>query len=174
MKRVYGNLSIREVTIKDASQLCEWWNDGKIMNHAGFPKGINTTLEIVTKQITMQNNLESRHIILYCATPIGEMVYRIINKKTCKIGIKICNFSMQNKGYGKIILSLFIDGLFHEYNFERIILNTDLNNKRAQHVYEQLGFKKVCINENSWRDQEGNLRSTIDYELIEKQFVSYL
>lgn len=174
MKRSCGNLLIREATIEDALQLCKWWNDGKIMNHAGFPNGINTTLEIITKQIIKQTDSECRHIILYDMVPIGEMIYRIINKNTCEIGIKICDFSMQNKGLGKIILSLFIEELFNQYDFEKIVLDTDLNNKRAQHVYEQLGFKKLRINENVWQDQVGNLRSTIDYELIKDWFVSYL
>lgn len=174
MKRSYRKLSIREAAVEDALQLCKWWNDGRIMDHAGFPKGIHTTLENVINQIVNQDNLECRYIILYNDSPIGEMVYRTIDKVTCEIGIKICDFSMQNKGFGKIILSLFIEELFYQYNFEKIVLDTDLNNKRAQHVYEQLGFKKIRINENSWIDQEGNLRSTIDYELRKNQFISYL
>lgn len=148
--------------------------NGGMMDHAGFPDGIHTTLENVTKQIANQDNFECRHIILYNDSPIGEMVYRTIDKDMCEIGIKICDFSMQNKGFGKIILSLFIDGLFSQYNLKKIVLDTDLNNKRAQHVYEQLGFKKICINENSWRDQKGILRSTIDYELRQNHFISYL
>ena len=174
MKRTNENLLIREATVDDALQLCKWWNDGKIMDHAGFPEGIHTTLENVINQIVSQDNLECRHIILYNDSPIGEMVYRTIDKDKCEIGIKICDFSMQNKGFGKIILSLFIDGLFSQYNFKKVVLDTDLNNKRAQHVYEQLVFKKICINENSWRDQKGNLRSTIDYELIKNEFISHL
>lgn len=101
------------------------------------------------------------------------MVYRQLTAKTCQVGIKICDFSMQNKGIGKIVLSLFISALFEKYQYEKIILDTDLNNKRAQHVYEQLGFKKISTN-NTWIDQVGNIRTIIDYELKRNKFISYL
>lgn len=169
----YGKIGIRDVTLEDAKQLWKWWNDGKVMAHAGFPNGINITLESVVNQIMNPNKQEFRHIILYGQRPIGEMVYRKLTAKTCQIGIKICDFSMQNKGIGKIVLSLFIDELFKKCQYEKIILDTDLNNKRAQHVYEQLGFKKISTN-NTWIDQVGNIRTIIDYELKRNKFISYL
>lgn len=169
----YGKIGIRDVTLEDAKQLWKWWNDGKVMAHAGFPNGIGTTFAIVAKQIMKQNKEEFRHIILYDQRPIGEMVYRKLTAKTCQIGIKICDFSMQNKGIGKIVLSLFISALFEKYQYEKIILDTDLNNKRAQHVYEQLGFKKISTN-NTWIDQVGNIRTIIDYELKRNDFISYI
>ena len=57
--------------------------------------------------------------------------------------------------------------------FKVIILDTNVNNKRAQHIYELLGFKKIRINSDSWKDQLGNLQSSIDYELIEDNFNDY-
>ncbi len=33
------NIVIRSATTDDAIQLNNWWNDGRIMEHAGFPKG---------------------------------------------------------------------------------------------------------------------------------------
>ncbi len=174
MKRNYRDIRIREATVEDAVQLCIWWNDGKIMEHAGFPNGLGTTSETIAKQITEQNEKNCRHIILYADVPIGEMNYREVNEKVCEIGIKICDFSMQNKGLGKIILSLFIDSLFNEYGYQKIVLDTNLNNKRAQHVYEQLGFKKIRVNKNSWKDQLGNLQSSVDYELTREYFIPYI
>jgi RimJ/RimL family protein N-acetyltransferase len=35
---------------------------------------------------------------------------------------------------------MFIKYLFQEMNFEKIILDTKLENERAQHVYEKIGF----------------------------------
>ena len=43
MKLRNDNLLIRYATKNDAAILCKWWNDGKIMAHAGFPNGINTS-----------------------------------------------------------------------------------------------------------------------------------
>ena len=112
-------------------------------------------------------------MIEYDSKAIGEMNYRNVGNNTAELGIKICDFSMQNKGLGKIILSMVIESLFLDFHFEIIVLDTNLNNKRAQHVYEQLGFKKVAVNIDNWKDQLGNLQSSVDYELIYSNFVNY-
>ena len=174
MNRTYGDIHIRETTFEDAAQLCLWWNDGKVMEHAGFPNGLGTTPEIIRDEIAEQNEKSRGHMIIYRGVPIGEMYYGEIGEKVCEIGIKICDSSLHNKGLGKVILSMFIDGLFHECGYEKIALNTNLKNKRAQHVYEQLGFEKVRTNINAWTDQLGNLQSSVDYELTKLHFVSYL
>ena len=57
--------------------------------------------------------------------------------------------------------------------FKVIILDTNVKYKRAQHIYELLGFKKIRINSDSWKDQLGNLQSSIDYKLIEDNFNDY-
>ena len=90
------------------------------------------------------------------------------------IGIKLCDASRQNKGIGKVLLSMLISSLFHEQGCHRIILFVNLNNTRAQHVYEQLGFTRVRVNENSWTDQLGRQQSSVDYVLYQKDFISYL
>lgn len=113
-------------------------------------------------------------MILYNGIPIGERNYRDRENKVCAIGIKICASAYQNKGLGKIILSLFIDGLFHDLGYEKIVLDTNLTNTRVRHVYEQLGFQKVRTNIDSWKDQLGRLQSSVDYELTKERFISYL
>ena len=55
-------------------------------------------------------------------------------------------------------------------NALKIILDTNLNNTRAQHVYEKLGFKKVRVKNNSWKNQLGEWQSSVDYELVEENF----
>lgn len=175
MERKYHKISFRGAETGDAKQLCKWWNDGAVMAHAGFPKGLGTTVEEVTAKIEKESDETiRRHIIFLEDIAVGEMNYRNLGSGICEIGIKICDTDSQNKGFGKIVLSLFIDGLFNEFGYERIRLDTNLNNKRAQHVYEQLGFQKVRTNTDAWRDQLGNLQSTIDYELTKENFVSYL
>ena len=175
MERTYNGIRIREANVGDAKQLCIWWNDGRVMAHAGFPNGLGTTAERIADQIKNQKVHQTcRHLILFQERPIGEMNYNRIGANVCEIGIKICEPEMQNRGLGKYVLSLFIDGLFHELNFEKIVLDTNRNNRRAQHVYEQLGFRRVRVNVDSWKDQLGNLQSSVDYELTREQFISYV
>ena len=50
-------------------------------------------------------------------------------------------------------------------------MDTNVKNERAQHVYEQnLGFKRLRVNENSWHDQLGVPQSSIDYEMVKSDW----
>ena len=86
---------------------------------------------------------------------------------TCNAGSHPANVLPIMMGYG-LIAWLFQNG------YSKIVLDTNLTNTRAQHVYESLGFHKVRTNMNAWKDQLGRLQSSVDYELAEKDFVSYM
>lgn len=168
----YKDLIIRSANIQDVNQLMIWWNDGKVMAHAGFPYGLNIHEDKIIKQINENNDSKQRLILEYKNIRIGEMCYSQIHENTVEIGIKICESEYQNHGLGKLYLSMLMKELFKKYS--KIILDTDLENKRAQHVYESLGFIKQRINYNSWTNQKGELRSSVDYECTQNQFISYL
>lgn len=175
MNLKYKEITIREAVHADAVQLCAWWNDGVVMAHAGFPNGLGITEEAIIEKLQAQDIQNTcRHIIEYEGRPIGEMNYIRMNETACEMGIKICETDMQNRGLGKVILSLFIKGLFEELGYDKICLDTNLNNQRAQHVYERLGFQKVRVNVDAWRNQLGELQSSVDYELMRDTFKCYL
>jgi RimJ/RimL family protein N-acetyltransferase len=154
------NLLIRYATLNDAKILCNWWNDGKVMAHAGFPDGINTTEEKIMKQISEETDDTTRRWIIEIDNePSGEMNYRNKGNNTAEIGIKICDFKKQEKGHGTKLLKIFIKYLFEQLMYKKIILDTKLNNRRAQHVYEKIGFKKT-------REDE----VAIYYELIHEKY----
>ena len=162
-----GNLTIRTAASSDAAQLTAWWNDGAVMAHAGFPNGLGTTVE---KVIAGLGN--GRLILEENERLIGEACYRKVGEGIAEIGIKICETDCQNRGLGRIILSMLISWLF-EQGYEKIVLDTNLTNLRAQHVYESLGFRKLRINYDSWNDQLGNKQSAVDYELTKDNFVDF-
>lgn len=166
-----NELIIRNAELSDAKQLETWWRDGKIMAHAGFPNGLDITSEEIEKSLkTDSDETRRRHIIEYNHQAIGEMNYRNLGDDSCEIGIKICVENMKEKGLGTRILKLFINQLFHTYGYEKIVLDTNLNNKRAQHVYEKLGFRKVKVQYDAWKDQVGQLQSIVDYEMKKDEF----
>jgi len=166
MNLAKGNLTIRNAMNTDAEQLCAWWNDGTIMAHAGFPNGLGTTADRIRTDISKDSDETMRlHIIERDGKPIGEIHYRNKGGGIAEIGIKICDVTHQEKGLGTTLLSMFIDALFVYYSYEKIVLDTNVNNTRAQRVYEKLGFRQVRVNENSWQDQLGQWQSSIDYEL---------
>lgn len=167
MELQHGNILLRDATKADAKQLAEWWNNGAVMAHAGFPNGLGTSEEEVAEDIGA-----GALIIEEAGKPIGEANYRIVDDKVAEIGIKICVFNCQNRGIGKIVLSMLIRYLF-DNGFYKIVLDTNLENKRAQRVYESLGFRNVRVNIDSWTDQVGKLQSSVEYEVVEKDFVDY-
>lgn len=167
MKLQFRNLAIRTAVPGDAAQLTAWWNDGSVMAHAGFPNGLGTTEEKVIAGLR-----EDRLVLEENERLIGEACYRKVGEGVVEIGIKICETDCQNRGLGRIILSILISWLFDQ-GFQKIVLDTNLTNLRAQHVYESLGFRKMQINYNSWTDQLGNIQSAVDYELTEDNFVDF-
>jgi RimJ/RimL family protein N-acetyltransferase len=167
-----GRFRIRNATAQDARLLQNWWNDGKVMAHAGFPNGLGISEEDIAASLQKDNRFRRRLIIEYEDMPIGEMSYRTPEDEVAEIGIKICNASQQNKGFGTEYLKMLMDYLFMKLNYNKIILDTNLKNTRAQKVYERLGFRRVRTNIDSWKDQPGELQSSIDYEMTFSEYKS--
>ena len=181
MRLEQGKLCIKNAEQEDCKQLVSWWNDGAVMAHAGFPNGLGTNEEKVQKQIAADSDDTRRRLIIwYDGNRIGEMSYAnlgdsleetgedTIENRTADIGIKICNPTFQEKGLGKMLIrELFSRG------YTKIVLDTNLKNKRAQHVYERLGFQKVNIRMDAWIDQVGEKQSVVDYELTKEHFVDF-
>ncbi len=173
MNIIHKDICIRNAESADCAQLAKWWNDGRVMAHAGFPGGLGTTAEKIQEQIENDNDDTKRRLIIeYKGSAIGEMSYCNQGNNIAEIGIKICNTDYQEKGLGRVILSMLIGELF-SMGYTKIILDTNLKNTRAQHVYEMLGFHKIKINENSWTNQVGEVQSSVDYELFHENFVDW-
>ncbi|MBO2516051.1 MAG: GNAT family N-acetyltransferase [Clostridiales bacterium] len=174
MRIEYRDLCIRDAQgAEDARLLANWWNDGAVMAHAGFPLGLGTTPEQVSREIAFDTDDTRRRLIMEKdGVPIGECSYRNCFDGKAEIGIKICESSRQEKGYGRVLLSMMIGRLF-SMGYGKIILDTNLNNLRAQHVYEKLGFVKTAVHIDSWKDQLGRPQSAVDYELLPENFVDF-
>ena len=164
-----NELTIRDALPADAPLLCRWWNDGKVMEHAGFPQGLGTSVEKITQKLLEADNRTHLLIIESEGLPIGEMNWRREESDHAEIGIKICESDRQEKGFGSRLIAMLCRDLFANRGIARITLNTMLENQRAQHVYEKLGFVKTGVRENCWRDQTGKLRTAVDYQLLPQQ-----
>lgn len=170
----YKNLTIRNAGIEDAGQLAAWWNNGKVMAHAGFPNGTGQTKEEIAEGLKGDTDETRRRLIIEIdGKPAGEMVYCNMGERVAEIGVKICDFSQQDKGQGKILLSMLISALFDDMGYEKIVLDTNFKNTRAQHVYERLGFQRLRVRERSWQDQLGEWQDTVEYELFPENFVNF-
>lgn len=171
-----GVLVLRSAERRDAPQLTAWWNDGDVMAHAGFPLGLGQSVETTRKQIEQnERRLGQLCIVEIGGAPVGEASFWITGNEA-EIGIKICRPDCQNKGYGTRVLFLLLDYLFHDevlsqkVRIERVIWDTNRNNKRAQHVYDKIGARRIAVVENCWTDQLGVRQSRVDYEMTRDRF----
>ncbi len=166
-------LTIRNATSEDADLLCGWWNDGEVMAHAGFPLGLGVKTSDIAANLLKDSDLTKRRLILEVeGNPVGEMSYTNVDTGIAEIGIKICSSNEQGKGYGRRFLRMLIHELFMQRRYKKIILDTNLKNIRAQHVYESLGFLKLGVRKNCFTDQVGQIQSAVDYELNKKDWIN--
>ena len=163
------NLAIRAALPDDAELLCRWWNDGDVMAHAGFPRGLGITEEEIADKINTDTYLSRRLILEVDGVPVGEMNYKTVSEGTAAIGIKICERDKRGKGCGTAFLKMLIGYLFDEMGYRKIVLDTNVNNTRARHVYEKIGFRRVGIRKDAWKDQVGEWQSFVDYALAREE-----
>lgn len=172
------NIIIRSATLNDAIQLNKWWNDGSVMEHAGFPNGIGQSLDDTIANIMgREGKLSNLCMIEIDDKPVGELSYSIRGDGAAYPGWKICDFNYQNQGCGPKIIMMLLEFIFTDeainskFPIEKIIWDTDIENKRAQYVYEnKIGAKRIGMRKDSWKDQTGRLRTAVDYEISKEEF----
>lgn len=59
----FENLVIRNATSNDAQILCNWWNDGKVVAHAGYPNGLGITTQDIIEDLSKDNDDYHRRLI---------------------------------------------------------------------------------------------------------------
>ncbi len=169
----HKNIIIRNATQVDAGQLVKWWNDGKVMAHAGFPNGLNYKEKELSKDLEQDSDYTSRRLIIeYDKKVIGEANFKNLGDNKATIGINICNSTMQNKGIGKIAISMLLNELFTKFNFNKILLDTNFENTRARFFYKSIGFKEIEIKENYFQNQLGEWQTASFFELCKKDFIN--
>ena len=118
-----NELTIRDALPADTPLLCRWWNDGKVMEHAGFPQGLGTSVEKITQKLLEPDNRTHLLIIESEGLPIGEMNWRREESDHAEIGIKICESDRQEKGFGSRLIAMLCRDLFANRGIARITLN---------------------------------------------------
>ncbi len=178
MRIEIDNVVIRSAIMEDAVQLKTWWNDGEVMEHAGFPHGVGVTLEEVEANIkSREGKLSQLCMIEIDCLPVGECNYSIPGDGSAGTGWKITDPAYQNKGYGSKVILALLEFLFTDIAIntlkpiERVEWDTALENQRAQHVYEhKIGARKARVLESAWKDQLGNWRSSAEYSISKEEF----
>ena len=80
----YHQLCIRNAEKRDCEQLAAWWNDGTVMDHAGFPNGLGTSAAEIKKQIADDRDETRRRLIIEynnvrIVMPIVEVIVLVLS-----------------------------------------------------------------------------------------------
>lgn len=171
----YGRYKLRNSRQDDVPTLAKWWNNGEIMSYFGYPLGMGVNENDVKTELE-KDAIKRYHrlIIEDDGMAVGETYYQHLDNQTAKIGIRICNPILHNRGMGRIILSMLISFLFDEMNYKFVTVTTNFTNERARHVYEKLGFKQHALEMNKEKDQLGNPQIFVVYKMTKESFVSFL
>lgn len=175
------NLVIRSAEVADAEKLTNWWNDGAVMAHAGFPNGLGQAVEETIEQIRRnETHLSQLCIMEIDGVSVGEMSFYLTEEGVAEFGIKICESSYQNHGSGTQFIKMILEYLFkdktlnEEYLVEKVVFDTNLKNVRAQHVYEKIGFVRLRENHHAWKNQLGEWQDSVDYEMTRERYLSLI
>ena len=162
-------IKLRSATTEDIKYFYKWWNDGEVMEHAGFPLGLNITEERIKQSIDKNCDTKQLLIMEFEDIPFGEISFSIENNQA-NFGIKICEKTMRNKGIGPVVLKALFQYLF-DLGVEKICCDTNPNNARARHFYEnKMGMKQVEIKENCWKNQIGEPQGVVLFEITKEEF----
>lgn len=173
---------IRPIEAGDEKYLYKWWNDGKMMAHStncfGTLQSMESVRASIEKDIYNTDMFPDTKRFIICRKndmePIGEMNYCGLDRRNqkCEFGIKICEVSQQEKGYGSDALIHFIDFIFRFLNLNKIELTTMQDNKRAQHVYEKLGFKRIgIIRQGCFDSRTGKFSDDIYMDMLKDEWM---
>jgi aminoglycoside 2''-phosphotransferase len=150
------SVSLRLLTEQDKPLLLKWLTDERILN---FWEGKSTvyTFEKVIENYYSEEDVECIRAIIECdGKSIGyvhmyklneellnEYEYPLTDKVVYGIDQFIGEPEYWDKGIGTKFMKLVLQYLTKEKNAEIIILDPHVDNPRAIHVYEKVGFKKI-------------------------------
>ncbi len=137
------NIYLRPPEKEDLSIFTRWLNDERIRLYTTRRKPLTLVME---EKIIENFNNDHKVFFVICESastkPIGTIDYRLnwVNRRA-ELGIMIGEIDIQNKGYGRESLEIFLKYGFDTLNLHKICLEVYDFNERAIHLYESLGFK---------------------------------
>lgn len=167
---------LRTAGKNDAPMLQRWYRNGEVMKHAGFPDGLEESVDQLEESIEKSNASDKRgYFIIMNETleSIGECSYDdLVRSESVWVGIKICEPQKQGHGYGYDALCALIGYLFEAFYLKKININTLVENTRAQSLYKKIGFVPLFIDRDCWTDPRGVKRSAVNMELLREKFLT--
>lgn len=142
---VGDQINLRALNESDSSRLLKWVNNPelKIMTGTVFPVSNLEHERWFENKITNQDEKMFGIEIIEESELIGVVGLKSINyiNSNAELYIYIGNQTYFGKGYGKDAVQTIIKFAFEELNLHKVYLEVFSYNKKAQSLYEKVGFK---------------------------------
>lgn len=166
----HNNLTIREATATkdDAEYIFKYRSQDEK----------NLTLSDVLESLEYSKKHgtpEPQHMIEVDGKIIGDIHYGNLDEnKTAEIGIFLRDEDAKGKGYGTISLTMMIDRLLNYYGYEKILLNTGVDNASMRYIAENKFGLTPIIHEDIYQESLGIYSDYVEYELKKENWKNSL
>lgn len=179
MERIAENqtLLIRDVRFQDYEYFARWETDPEVTAFLSFDED-RSYEDVVNEAIRDKNDPTKMDLAIVdkkTDAPIGRIqVTRIDRHSDCLDVTKlyIGEPSMRGKGCGEAVMRMLLEYFFTFMHMERISLDYYTGNKRAQNLYEKLGFTGEGVARNATKKNgryfDLNLMSMLRSEFFNK------
>ena len=152
MRLKHKNLEIRPATIKDAEYLYSYWSQDSWNT---------TTLEELRAMLA---GGKTQYMVELNGQLIGDVHYGEVENNGAEVGLYIRDENQMGKGYGTLILYIFIDILFKNFGYDNVVFMTGENNKPMRYISESK-FNLTPIIHKDLEQPDGTLETCIEYVL---------
>jgi RimJ/RimL family protein N-acetyltransferase len=169
---------LRELERGDLTVITKWRNSSELIRQLGAPfRYINPEVDIRWFDSYMAN----RNSCVRCAVvDVGEpdKILGLVSltnidqlNQSALLHIMIGDTISQGKGMGTFAVKSMVEHAFYNLNLHRIELIVLSSNKRAQHVYEKVGFVREGVLRKSIY-KSGEFVDAYQYSLLREEYLS--
>lgn len=148
------NFLIRETEFSDYEYFVGWESDCRVTQFLSFDEN-RTYEDVVTEALYnkfSRDKLDFTIVSRQGNTPVGRIYISRLDTKTDSLDITkfyIGETELWGKGIGREIMRELLEYCFTFLHMERVTLDYYTGNKRAQALYESLGFRDEGIARNA-------------------------
>ncbi len=174
MKIQTERLILRKPTFKDIPALIENGNDYDVHYNSFFlmkyPFGKKEAWEVVKEGKNSKNNM--KRFVIELKTEKSAMgifdLYNInLKERKLKIGYWIGK-NYRRRGFVSEAMALMIPFIFNNFEVDKIIATTLINNKSSRSLLEKMKFKQEKVLKND-RFMEGKCVDSVQYRLLREE-----
>ena len=167
---------LRPLEPDDFELVHRWYEDAEFLAlMGGRPVSLASRRAFFEKQAANPPDDVANFVVclLEDGRPIGRVDLFDIDpwNGSAAFGIGIGSVDDRGHGYGTDAVRALCDYVFGQLRLERLWLTTDADNRRAQHIYESLGFRHESVARHAYY-QDGRYQDDVRMALLRGEWVA--